>query len=129
MASKTAQYRGIGREGSIQDALVRAVTWGERQAARLPVPGKAVLEIRILARLRNPRNGLRAGSERPAAITIQTQGFGVVRISLFHRNIGMTNGAGFRTDEILRRKPMRDKQKKRQCYQVNRPLYWNCRPR
>ena len=37
---------------------------------------------------------------------------------------GMTDGAGLRTREILRRK-----QQKRERYQVKRPLYWNWRPR
>jgi hypothetical protein len=69
-------------------------------------------------------HGLRAGAERPPLIRTHCQRLGMMGCQLFGRNLRMTNGAGLRTSEVLRRK-----KKQSESYQVKRPLYWNWRPR
>jgi hypothetical protein len=100
------------------------MTWREFEASSLLVPGQAMFKVRILARLGNPRDSLRSRAKRPALISTDAERVRVMRIGLCSSYRGMTLGAGIRTNESLRRK-----QEEGDYYQLNRPLYWNWRPR
>ena len=88
-----------------------------------------MLQIRVLIGLRNKGDGLGSGAKGPAPVRGTVQGQRVVAGGLGACDPGMTNDAGPRTNEVLRREYLGAKYQERKRYQVKRPLYWNWRPR
>ena len=130
MTLKTPQDRRIRRKGAIPHPVLGRMTRSQRQAVDLAIPGQPMLQIGVLIRLRHVRHRLSPRPERPSPVRCLAQSARMMRLRLRRRHPGMTNGAGLRSREVLRRrKPCPKQQKRPGCYQVNRPLYWNCRPR
>ena len=121
---KATQNTCVGSEGLIGDAIAFDVAGCQCKSADLPVPREAALDVVVFVCLRNVRNGLRAGAERPPVVRGLRERLRMMRVCLRAGDCGMTGRAGFRAREILRRE-----QQKRERYQVKRPLYWNWRPR